>query len=133
MAATRVVLLVIGVAGAVLRPFRLPSWAVPVICAVAVVSIGGISLPATRRALDPLADPIGFLLAAVPLAVLLDEVGFFSSLADVLSGPGRSSGGLWVLAALVTTVLNLDAAVVLLTPLYVRVARRTGRDLCPDV
>jgi arsenical pump membrane protein len=30
------------------------------------------------------------------------------------------------MAALVTTVLNLDAAVVLLTPLYVRVARRTG-------
>jgi arsenical pump membrane protein len=128
MAATRVVLLVLGVAGALLRPFRLPSWVVPVICSVAVVAIGGISLPATRHALDPLAEPIGFLLAAVPLAVLLDELGFFSSLADLLSGSGRSSGGLWVLAALVTTVLNLDAAVVLLTPLYVRVARRTGRD-----
>ena len=35
--------------------------------------------------------------------------------------PARSwSGGLWILGALVTTVLNLDAAVVLLTPLYVR-------------
>jgi arsenical pump membrane protein len=34
--------------------------------------------------------------------------------------------GLWVLAALVTTILNLDASVVLLTPLYVRIARRCG-------
>ena len=41
---------------------------------------------------------------------------------------GRGDGGLWILAALVTTVLNLDAAVVLLTPLYVRLARQTGRD-----
>ena len=43
-------------------------------------------------------------------------------------GRGSRGGGLWVLAALVTTVLNLDAAVVLLTPLYVSIARRSGRD-----
>jgi arsenical pump membrane protein len=36
--------------------------------------------------------------------------------------------GLWVLGAAVTTVLNLDASVVLLTPLYVRIARRCGLD-----
>jgi arsenical pump membrane protein len=35
---------------------------------------------------------------------------------------------LWVLAAATTAFLNLDAAIVLLTPLYVRVARRTGND-----
>jgi arsenical pump membrane protein len=128
MAVTRVALLLIGVAGAVLRPFRLPSWVLPLVCAVVVVAIGGISVSATRHALDPLASPVGFLLAAVPLAVLLDELGFFASLAEILGGSGRSSGGLWVLAALVTTVLNLDAAVVLLTPLYVRIGRRTGRD-----
>jgi arsenical pump membrane protein len=67
-------------------------------------------------------------LAAVPLAVLLDRLGFFRSLAQVMTQAGRGDGGLWILAALVTTVLNLDAAVVLLTPLYVRVARQTGRD-----
>ncbi|HEY5424337.1 MAG TPA: hypothetical protein VIK05_12735 [Ilumatobacteraceae bacterium] len=31
-----------------------------------------------------------------------------------------------VLAAAVTVVFNLDAAVVLLTPLYIRIARRHG-------
>ncbi|HEV7535475.1 MAG TPA: SLC13 family permease, partial [Acidimicrobiia bacterium] len=36
--------------------------------------------------------------------------------------------GLWVFAAAVTTLFNLDASVVLLTPLYVRIARRHGLD-----
>ena len=36
------------------------------------------------------------------------------------------AGYLWALAALVTTFLNLDASVVLLTPLYVAVARQRG-------
>ncbi|MGH9066577.1 MAG: SLC13 family permease, partial [Acidimicrobiales bacterium] len=65
--------------------------------------------------------------AAVPLAVLLDRLGFFESMARLLSRGRHMVAGLWVLAAAVTTVLNLDASVVLLTPLYVRVARRTGR------
>jgi arsenical pump membrane protein len=46
----------------------------------------------------------------------------------LLTSRSRSVGGLWLLAAAVTTVLNLDAAVVLLTPLYVRIARRRGLD-----
>ena len=35
-------------------------------------------------------------------------------------------GALWVLAAATTIVLNLDTTVVLLTPLYLRLARRAG-------
>ena len=128
MAFTSVVLLVAGVAGALLRPFRLPAWVTPLVCAAAAIALGAISPTATQHALDPLAEPIAFLLAAVPLAVLLDRVGFFSSLAERLIATGRGAGSLWVLAALVTTVLNLDASVVLLTPLYVRIARQTGRD-----
>ena len=55
------------------------------------------------------------------------------------SGSSRSSpagpraaaqvvGACWILAAAVVALLNLDAAVVLLTPLYVRTARRVGVD-----
>lgn len=128
MAVVSVVLLIVGVAGALLRPFRLASWTVPLACALAALSFGAISLTAAHHALDPLAEPIAFLLAAVPLAVLLDRLGFFSILAEHLIATGRGVGALWVLAALVTTVLNLDASVVLLTPLYVRIARQTGRD-----
>ena len=122
------VLLAVGIAGAMLRLRCLPVWAVPVAAALADLAAGAISAGGARAALDPLADPIGFLLAAVPLAVLLDRLGFFSAAAAHLTRRGGGLGGLWALAALVTTVLNLDASVVLLTPLYVRIARRSGRD-----
>lgn len=128
MATFKIILLAAGVAGAVLRPWRLPAWLAPVACAVVVVAAGGISPASARHAVHPLVGPVAFLLAAVPLAVLLDRLGFFDGLAERLTRRGGGSGRLWVLAAVVTTLLSLDAAVVLLTPLYVRIARRTGRN-----
>jgi arsenical pump membrane protein len=128
LTALRIGLLLVAVAGALSRPFRLPAWAVPVAAAVVDVVSGAVSTSLVRSSLDPLRSPVGFLLAAVPLAVLLDRLGFFTNLAVLLTRGRQGVGGLWVLAALVTTVLNLDAGVVLLTPLYVRVAHRTDRD-----
>jgi arsenical pump membrane protein len=72
---------------------------------------------------------LAFLLTAVPLAVMLDRMGLFTALASRVTERGAGPGYLWALAAVVTTVLNLDASVVLLTPLYVRVARRCGWDV----
>lgn len=128
MVALVILLLAAGVAGALLRPWGLPAWTVPVLCVVVALSSGAASLGDAHAGLAPLAAPIGFLLAAVPLAVMLDRLGFFAAAASRLSSGPRAVGGLWVLAALVTTVLNLDASVVLLTPLYVNLARKTGRD-----
>ena len=59
---------------------------------------------------------------------MLDDVGFFASLAALVDGGRHLRLGLWVLAAAVTVLFNLDAAVVLLTPLYVRLAHRHGDD-----
>lgn len=127
MTALGIALLVLGVGGAITRPRGLPAWSVPSVLAVVAVVAGVLHGP--THALRPLASPIAFLFAAVPLAVLLDRLGFFSSAAEVL-GKGRHLAlGLWVLGALVTTVLNLDASVVLLTPLYVRIAQRRGLDV----
>src|SRR5690242_20654137 len=80
--------------------------------------------------LAELAPALAFLLAAVPLATLLDRLGFFRASATRLAaGPrGTSVLALWVLAAATTVVLNLDTTIVLLTPLYVRIARRAGAD-----
>jgi arsenical pump membrane protein len=128
MAAVTVGMLVGGVAGVIIRPFRLPPWCIPSAIALAVIVFGLISVHGARQALDPLVDPIAFLLAAVPLAVMLDQLGFFSTIAERLTSTGRGCGALWALAAVATTVLNLDASVVLLTPLYVNIARRTGHD-----
>ena len=75
---------------------------------------------------------MAFLLAGVPLATLLDRIGFFNAAASLLLGRGgRSVLGLWVLAALTTAVLNLDTTVVLLTPLALRLARQSGTDPVP--
>jgi arsenical pump membrane protein len=74
-------------------------------------------------AVEQLDTSLAFLLVAVPLAVLLGEVGFFDAAAERVAIGHRLVPALWVFAALVTTVLNLDAAIVLLTPLYIRIAR----------
>jgi arsenical pump membrane protein len=121
-----VLLLIAGVAGAIARPRGIPVWLAPTVAAVVALALGTVAHPDTL--LRPLAAPIAFLVAAVPLAALLDRIGFFAS-AAALAGRGRHVVlGLWILAALVTTVLNLDASVVLLTPLYVRIAWRCGLD-----
>jgi arsenical pump membrane protein len=79
--------------------------------------------------LAELAPALAFLLAAVPLATLLDRLGFFAAAAGRLAGPRDTSVlALWLLAAGTTVVLNLDTTVVLLTPLYIRVARRAEVD-----
>jgi len=83
------------------------------------------------RQLVELLPALAFLLAAVPLAELLDRLGFFDAVAEVVVDRrpgGVHVGSLWFLAAATTAVLNLDTTVVLLTPLYVRLARRSGHD-----
>ncbi|MGI8756275.1 MAG: SLC13 family permease [Acidimicrobiales bacterium] len=84
-------------------------------------------------ALVAVAPALGFLCAAVPLAVLLEKIGFFEAVAQfgALRGRAVSVGSLWLVAAATTVVLNLDATVVLLTPIYVRLARRSGVDPLP--
>jgi len=99
---------------------------VPAAAAIVALAVGELDHPAT--ALRPLAAPIGFLLVAVPLAALLDDIGFFDAASAAFARGTHLVLGLWVLGAVVTTTLNLDAAVVLLTPLYVRIARRRGLD-----
>jgi arsenical pump membrane protein len=74
---------------------------------------------------------LAFLCAGVPLAALLDRLGFFEATVALLARrrPELAVGHLWVLAAVTTIVLNLDTTIVLLTPLAVRLARRAGADV----
>jgi arsenical pump membrane protein len=126
--AADVALLAIAVVGAISRPKGAPAWVIPAIAVVASVLIGTTTFDRARDTLDLLAGPIGFLLAAVPLAVLLDRLGFFEAAAALAGDSRHLVTALWVLAGLVTAVLNLDAAVVLLTPLYIHIARTRGLD-----
>ena len=122
------VLLMAGVASAIRHPPWLPAWAGPVLAVLVDLAVGVIGPDRSARAVHPLVQPVAFLLAAVPLAVMLDELGFFRAVAARVNRRGGGPGYLWALAAVVTTVLNLDAGVVLLTPLYVRVAHERGWD-----
>lgn len=81
-------------------------------------------------ALCAIAPALAFLCAGVPLAALLDRLGFFESVARLLQR-GAGPVALWGLAAATTAVLNLDTTVVLLTPLYIRLARRANVDPLP--
>ena len=122
--------LALGVAGSVVPVRRIqPPVMVAAIAAVALAS-GFVPAAALGDALAALAAPLAFLLFAVPLAVVLDELGFFAGVAALVDGGRHLRLGLWVAAA-VTVLFNLDAAVVLLTPLYVRIAAcRAGGDRC---
>jgi arsenical pump membrane protein len=125
---TQVAVLAVGVAGVVAAPRRVPAWLVAAVVAAAALVIGLVPHSAAVDALRDLGPPLAFLLVAVPLAVLLDELGFFATVASLVDAGPRLRLALWVLAGLVTVLFNLDAAVVLLTPLYVRIASRHGDD-----
>jgi arsenical pump membrane protein len=120
--ALAVILLAIGLIGALARPWNRPAWLFPVVAAVAAVGTGVIHRSQVNDALRPLAAPLAFILVAVPLAASLDQVGLFDELAAIAARSRHVVGALWILAALVVALLNLDAAVVLLTPLYISTA-----------
>jgi arsenical pump membrane protein len=128
MTAIRLGLLVIAVAGVLIRRPGVPAWGVPVLMVVAGLALGAFGPAMAGDALDPMVEPLGFLLLAVPLAVMLDRLGFFTAVAARIDHRRHLHLGLWLFAAAVTTLFNLDASVVLLTPLYVRIARRHGLD-----
>ncbi|MEO1057854.1 MAG: SLC13 family permease [Actinomycetota bacterium] len=120
----QVALLAVGCAAMLGRPFGLPRWVGPVVAALLGVVTTAIDVDDAWDALVDLAPALLFLVFAVPLAVALDELGFFAALAERVDGGRHLVVQLWVLATLVVIVFNLDAAVVLLTPLYARVALR---------
>jgi hypothetical protein len=69
-------LLVAAVAGVILHPRRLPASIAPLLAAGAVIAFGVTTVGDAVDAVRPLVAPLLFLLVAVPLAVLLDRLGF---------------------------------------------------------
>lgn len=121
--------LVAGVAGSIAAPARVRGWMVASLVAIAALLTGIIPWSVFHDTVDALGAPLLFLALAVPLAVLLDEIGFFAGVAASVGATRRLRLALWCFAAAVTIVFNLDAAVVLLTPLYVRIAHRHHDDV----
>lgn len=74
-----IVLLVLVLAGAVIRPWGWPEAAVAVPAAVFAVVTGAISLPHATGEAGRLAPVVGFLAAVLVLAQLCDEEGLFQA------------------------------------------------------
>ncbi len=95
----------------------------PPLLAILTIVFNLVSYSSSIKAVNPLFGPILFVLFAVPLSMLLDQLGFFRLIAASITGRKHSLFILWILAAAVTATLNLDTAIVLLTPIYVNIAR----------
>ena len=121
--------LVLALVGAVSRPRGLPElvFAVPGLAAVLLTGVEPGS--AAGNALRRLGPTVAFLALILVFGHLCAEAGVFDYLGAVAARACRGNPvGLLAIvvafAAAVTTVLTLDATVVLLTPVVLRTARR---------
>jgi arsenical pump membrane protein len=123
---------------AVTRPRWAPDWVVAIAAAVVVVAAGAISFKGARSALSDLGPTVGFLAALLLLADGCRRAGLFEALgASMAAGsrrrPRRLLAMVFVVAAVTTAVLSLDATIVLLTPIVFATAARLRINPRPHV
>jgi arsenical pump membrane protein len=123
---------------AVVRPRGLPEASAAVPAAALAVVAGLVPLPAVRAEIGSLLPTVAFLAAVLVLAHLADAEGVFRYAGSVAARasrgrPVRLLGTVFVVAALVTAALSLDATVVLLTPVVFVTAAQVGARPRPHV
>ncbi|MDF9716181.1 arsenic transporter [Nocardioides sp. ChNu-153] len=133
------VLAVLAAGACLLAALALQGWrqlAVGVVAAVAVLAAGAVDLAAARATVADLGPVVGYLVAILLLAGLVERGGLFAWLGYAVAHRSRARPGrllpLAVAAAAgVTVLLTLDATVVLLVPVLVVAARVLAVDPWP--
>lgn len=130
--------LLVVVAFATASPRGWPDSVVAVPAAAFVVVIGALPLPEALAQVTRLLPVVAFLAALFVLARLCDDEGVFDAAGRALARRGGGTGarlllGVFVLAAVTTAALSLDATVVLLTPVVLATAARLGVRTRPHV
>jgi arsenical pump membrane protein len=113
------------------RRVRAPLWAVAVVLAAFVVAIGWLPLDALGELAARVGPILLFLVAITMVAEMCAAAGLFDAAASWALRLARGSRSrLWglvvILACVCTIVLSLDTTAVLVTPVVLTIARRTG-------
>lgn len=114
-----------------IRPRGLPEAALAVPAAGLAIATGAISPEHAWAEAERLGPVVGFLAAVLVLAHFCDVEGLFRACGAWMSRraagrPGTLLTSVFVLASAITAVLSLDATVVLLTPVVLATAARSG-------
>jgi arsenical pump membrane protein len=125
-------------AAAVTRPRWAPDWAVTAGAALALVVLGVLSFSGARAAVSELGPTVGFLAALLVLADGCRRAGMFDALGQAMAlgargAPRRLLAMVFIAAAVTTSVLSLDATIVLLTPIVFATAARLPTNPRPHV
>ena len=129
--------LVVLLATAISHPRGRVEAALGAVAAAAVLATGALSWPELREELEHLGPVVLFLVTILVVGDVCARAGVFVEGARLVArfGHGRPVAlmtGVFVLAATVTTVLSLDATVVLLMPVVVGAALAVGADPWPN-
>jgi arsenical pump membrane protein len=120
---------------AVARPRGWPEVIAAVPAVVLLIAVGAISLHDAMIEAERLLPVVAFLGAVLVLAKMCDDEGLFEAAGAAMArghvGSRRLLGQVFVVAAVITAALSLDATVVLLTPVVLTTVRRLRAPVRP--